>query len=60
MKKQKAKHNKNDRGALFIPAGIFLGLGFGFVYNKIPEGLFLGLGAGFVVYAIVQTLSRKK
>jgi hypothetical protein len=51
----KKKEDRNDVGGLFIPAGIFIGLGLGFLWNNIPGGLFLGLGAGFVAFAITKT-----
>ncbi len=54
------KRKEQDKGALFIPAGLFIGMGFGFLYNKLTEGLFIGLGAGFLLFAIVQLFSRKK
>lgn len=50
----KKKEDRNDAGGLFIPAGIFIGLGIGFLVNNIVGGLFLGLGAGFVVFAITK------
>jgi hypothetical protein len=40
------------RGALFIPAGLFLGFGIGFLIDNIPGGMFLGFGIGFFAYAI--------
>lgn len=62
MKKKNSKKTKEneDRGALFIPAGLFLGMGFGFLYNVLVEGLFIGLGVGFLLFAIVNALTKKK
>jgi hypothetical protein len=37
-----------------IPAGLFIGLGVGFLINNVVAGLFLGLGAGFLVMLIVR------
>jgi len=57
------KTNKDDdkyMGALFIPAGIFIGLGYGFFEGSIPGGLFYGLGAGFVAFAISVMLQPRK
>jgi len=56
---EKKKCKKDDPGAIFIPGGILLGLGFGFVFNNVPAGLFIGLGAGFVAYAITLILRKK-
>jgi hypothetical protein len=55
MAKEKSK--KGDEG-FFIPGGLLIGLGAGFLFNNIPAGLFIGLGAGFVVAGIVRN-SRK-
>ena len=54
------KENKNKSpGALFIPAGVLLGFGFGFVFGNIPAGMFIGLGAGFVAFAIAEFFKKK-
>ena len=37
-----------------IPAGLFIGMGVGFLIDNIIAGLFLGLGAGFLVMLIVR------
>jgi hypothetical protein len=42
-----------------IPAGLFLGLGFGFLVNNIVAGIFIGLGVGFVGMFIYE-ISKKK
>lgn len=52
------KH-KEDKGALFIPAGLFLGMGWGYFTNNFVAGLFMGLGLGFLVFAIVNLLKKK-
>jgi hypothetical protein len=49
---------KKDRGALFIPACLFLGMGWGFVSYNFTGGLFLGLGAGFLLFALVNLLKK--
>lgn len=59
VNKDKAK-NKEDRGALFIPAGLFLGMGWGFFADKFVAGLFLGLGIGFLLFALVNLLRKKQ
>jgi len=61
MKKsvKKSEKRKEELAALFIPAGIFFGLGFGFLYSRIVEGLFIGLGFGFFFYAVAALFSRK-
>ena len=37
-----------------IPAGLFIGMGFGFLVDNLPAGIFLGLGAGFLVMLILR------
>jgi hypothetical protein len=56
------KNKKDDRrgaGALFIPAGLFLGFSIGFMVNNIPAGIFGGLGAGFLAFAITALVIKK-
>jgi hypothetical protein len=38
---------------LFIPAGLFIGMGIGWALGYLVQGLFIGLGAGFLAMAIV-------
>lgn len=59
-KNKSKKKKEHDKGALFIPAGLFIGMGLGFLYDKFVEGMFLGLGAGFIAFAIVQLFTKKK
>lgn len=55
MKEEKMK---KDGAGLFIPAGLMLGLGLGFVWNNVPAGLFIGLGAGFLAFALVKIFKK--
>ncbi len=41
-----------------IPAGLFIGMGFGFLVNNITAGIFLGLGGGFLVMFIGMLILR--
>ncbi len=50
---KESKKNKGVSG-LFIPAGIFIGMGIGFVTDELVAGLFIGLGVGFVAMGIVR------
>ena len=60
-KKNKVAKKKDDEPeALFIPAGVLLGLGFGFLFNEVVAGLFIGLGIGFVLFALGSYLRSKK
>jgi hypothetical protein len=58
-KKALGKKKKEETGALFIPAGIFLGMGFGFLFGDFVAGLFIGMGIGFILFAITKILKRK-
>ncbi len=55
-KQEENKQKKEDKSGLFIPAGIFLGMGLGFLFDNLPAWLFLGMAAGFIAMA----LSKKK
>jgi hypothetical protein len=55
----KNKKEKRENGALFIPAGLFLGMGLGFVLDKFIGGLFIGLGVGFLLFALTNILKKK-
>jgi hypothetical protein len=64
MPAKKAKDDKKKKdpaaaGALFIPAGLFLGFGVGFLINNVPAGMFVGLGLGFLGFVITVVLKRK-
>jgi len=48
----------NDAGSLFIPAGIFLGAGLGFLLGNFTAWLFLGFGAGFVAFALTNAVKK--
>ncbi len=58
MKKNKKK--SDDYGALFIPAGVLTGIGFGFLYDHLVAGLFIGLGFGFTLFAISCLIENNK
>ena len=45
---------------LFIPGGLFVGLGIGWAMGYLVQGLLIGLGAGFVGMAIVRLIVRNK
>jgi hypothetical protein len=47
------KH-KDEPSALFIPAGICLGLGAGFLYGNIQGWFFMGFGFGLLLFGIFK------
>lgn len=53
------KINKEDRSGLFIPAGLFIGMGVGFFVNQIVGGIFVGLGLGFLAMAVAKSAAHK-
>jgi len=56
VKPSKEKEARGDAAGIFVPAGLFIGMGLGFVYNHLVAGLFIGLGAGFVGLAIAKLI----
>jgi hypothetical protein len=50
----------DDPEALFIPAGVLTGMGFGFLFSDLVAGLFLGLGFGFLIFAFLSVVKRRK
>lgn len=57
MEQNKSKY-KDAAGSLFIPAGVLMGLGFGFVFNNLPAGIFIGLGGGFLLFALTVLMKK--
>ena len=51
-----SEQQKNKKGVtgLAIPAGLFIGMGFGFLTDNLVAGIFLGLGGGFLVMLFVR------
>ena len=43
-----------------IPAGLFIGMGVGFLIDNITAGIFLGLGGGFLAMMIGMLILRVK
>jgi len=42
---------RRTASALFIPAGLFLGMGIGWAFDYMVQGIFIGLGAGLLAFA---------
>lgn len=53
------KNKEKGSEGLAIPAGLFIGMGLGFLFGNFPAWLFIGLGAGFVTMAILRTINKK-
>lgn len=52
------KQKNKDFGGLFIPGGLIIGMGFGFLYGNLTAGLFIGLGAGFLLFALTGIFKK--
>ncbi|HUW43408.1 MAG TPA: hypothetical protein VMV95_00385 [Bacillota bacterium] len=59
MAKQKTKKKKNEVEGIAIPAGLFIGMGIGFLTGNLVAWLFIGLGAGFVFMLLAMLLKKK-
>jgi F0F1-type ATP synthase assembly protein I len=44
---------------VFVPAGLLIGTGIGWVFDHMVLGLIIGLGAGFLAMALTHLLSGK-
>ena len=57
-----AKTNTNkpkDLSGLFIPAGLFIGMGLGFILGNLVGWLFIGLGVGFLGMMTAYYMKKK-
>jgi len=39
-----------------VPAGLFIGMGIGFLVDDFVAGMFLGLGSGFLLMIILRLI----
>ncbi|MCR4328392.1 MAG: hypothetical protein NUV53_02630 [Patescibacteria group bacterium] len=51
---------KRRPSGLFVPSGVLLGIGFGFLFNELLAGLFIGLGLGFLAFALSMIMTRSR
>jgi F0F1-type ATP synthase assembly protein I len=61
MDEQSKESNKEKRrkfAGLFIPAGLFIGMGIGWAIGNFLPGMFIGLGVGFLGFAIAMFAVR--
>ena len=52
------KDKRKVAGGLFIPGGLFIGLGVGWALGYLVQGLLVGMGVGFLLYGIVMLTGR--
>jgi hypothetical protein len=57
---KKSEPKKGSPGPLFIPAGLLIGFGIGFLINNVVGGMFLGLGLGFLGFVIYEIVTRRR
>ena len=58
MVEETKKSKRKGASGIFIPAGLFIGMGIGFATDSLVPGMFIGLGAGFLLFALVLVLVR--
>jgi len=61
--KEKTKNKTDIRwvaGGICIPAGLFIGMGIGWVLGHLVQGMFIGLGAGFFCLATVIMIKQNQ
>jgi len=54
-----SEDQKKQKGisGLAIPAGLFIGMGIGFLADQLVAGMFIGLGGGFLVMLILRLIT---
>jgi hypothetical protein len=56
---KKANDGMKKAAGIFIPAGLFIGMGVGWIFGYLVQGLLIGMGAGFLALAIASFAGRK-
>ena len=56
--KKPQKKSRKGASALFIPAGLLIGMVIGIATDKLVADMVTGLGAGMLVFALVMILVR--
>jgi hypothetical protein len=56
--KEPKKDRRRNAGGLFIPAGLFIGMGIGWALGHLVQGMFVGLGVGFLLFALITLTAR--
>ena len=58
MSEETKKDKRKNAGGLFIPAGLFIGMGIGWTQGYLVQGTLIGLGVGFLAFAIIMFTAR--
>lgn len=54
---------KDNPSGAFVPAGLLIGMGVGFLTGQLLAGLFIGLGSGIlamIVFEVVNKSNKEK
>lgn len=54
--KEPKKDKRKGASALFIPAGLFIGMGLGWLLGFMVQGMFIGLGLGLLAFAVIMLI----
>ncbi len=49
---------KSSPSGAFVPAGLLIGIGIGFLTDALLAGLFIGLGAGVLLMALYEIKTK--
>jgi hypothetical protein len=58
MAEGEKKSRVKTAGNFFIPGGLFIGMGIGWLMDYFVAGLFIGLGVGFLLYGLAYLIAR--
>lgn len=58
--KKDKKKKRDDVSGMFIPAGLFIGMGIGFLTGNLVAWLFIGMGAGFIAKILFHPQIKRK
>ncbi|MFC1710732.1 hypothetical protein ACFLZJ_01065 [Nanoarchaeota archaeon] len=53
------RKKKSSPGGIFIPAGVLIGMGIGFLVDSLTAWLFIGLGLGFLLFGLYEIFKKK-
>ncbi len=51
---------KNSPNGVFVPAGLLIGMGVGFLTDQFLAGMFIGLGAGLLLMTVAEIMLNNK
>ncbi len=50
----------DEKGWIFIPAFMMIGMGVGYIIGNVAIGLFMGMGVGFLTKGIISIFLNNK